>query len=197
MSKASTPTVRDLTRTIHYSRFHRNRSGQSIADIAQTDRVSEKTITESIRQIEVYNHMTAAEQINHGLGSLLLTSLPLASAALNDALVATDFVEVGKDKQGKPRTVEVPDRSTRLRAIENLTEIAKVIQPKAPPASTHVQVGVGINSGIKATGTFVSMEARMRQIREGMVSAPQLEAADTKQSYMEPVPERQIDGVNR
>lgn len=179
MGRTSLPVIRDLTRTIHYARYLKNRSGQSFAEIAESEKVSEKTVKESVKNFEVYQMMTAVEHVNHGLGSVVVEAIPLMRVAMNEALQATDEIEV-KDKDGNKTTKIIPDHSTRNRAMETINEIAKTIQPKAPGPSTHVQVGVGVNGngGIKASGSFVNMEARMRELREGIKAAPQLAGSE-------------------
>lgn len=178
MARSSSPVVRDLTRSIHYDRFLKNRNGQSFKEIAEAERVSEKTVRDSVKNVEIYQMRTAVEYANHNLGAIIVNATPLASDAINEALQATDEVEV-TDKDGKKTTKITPDHSTRLRAVETITEIAKAIQPKSPGPSTHVQVGVGVgaNAGIKATGSFVNMEARMRELRAGIKATPQLEGS--------------------
>lgn len=164
-------------------RFFRNRSGEDIATIAKNDKVSEKTVAESIRICEAYRTLSSAESINHSLGALVAEVLPEAQAAIKEALVATDQIEVEKDGKKELRTVA--DHGTRLRAFDRVVETARVIQPKVPSHPMHLQVGVGINPGRQASGSYLGMEDRMREIRTNLQTQPQLPAAEVEGEYIE------------
>ena len=180
----------DLSRSLHMTRFVRNRSGKTIEEIAKEDKVTERTVQESISVVREWQEMRSIETMNFGVSGVVISTLDKASKALNAALDATEeHVEFDPNK-GKNVTVEKPDHTIRLEAVEKVTELAKAIQPKSYSShQTHVQVGVGIQQKAQVSGHYVGMEDRLRSIREELKNKPQLEEKTIQQAALAKTPD--------
>lgn len=173
--------IRSLANSKHFDRWARNKSGESIEEIAKKDKVAEKAVATSLRTVDAYRSRNTAETANHAISGVVINVMQKLEAALVEALSANHETE----KDGK-KTNE-PDHSIRLKAVSEVREMAKVIQPKTPATQIGVSVGVGI-SDRKASGSYIGMEERMRDIRKEMKDRPKLAEAKVVQTQvLEPV----------
>lgn len=173
--------VGNLGRSVHWSRWFRQKNGETIEDIAKADRVQESAVKESLRQVEMFRGRHTSEHLNEQtIGVVMSLSDPLKHALL-EGLTATFEVKDGN------KTKHEPDHAVRMQAVEKVKELIKVVQPKTP-GGTHVQVGIGIRGGGGAadTGTaYIGMEERMRGIREKMSAKPLLEGRVVQTAVLE------------
>jgi len=151
-------------------RYHRNKQGESIEEIAKRDGVTEITVKDSIRKVEIFRSRRSVDLMNEDIAGIVIDSGKAVNNALQEALTAEN--EYQDSKTGEK--ISVPDHSIRLQAASEVREFAKVIQPKVGPHST-VNVGVGISGGRVATGSYIGMEDRLREIRKTRAEQPLLE----------------------
>lgn len=170
-------TTTALANSKHFDRYYRNKSGESIEDIAKKDGVREKAVKDSLLTVEAYRTRNTVESTNQAMSSVVLNLASRIEGAIAEALEAT----YESEKDGKK--IEEPDHTTRLKAVSEVREIAKVIQPKSGGPQIGINVGVGI-SDRKASGTYVGMEERMRDIRKTIKERPQLAEAKVVQTQV-------------
>jgi len=157
----------------HLSRFIRQKSGKTIEEIAAEDNVTVEQVKTSIRTVEFKQGYHTNEYLNQTLIGLILKASPAAQAALLDMLTATKKREIKNDR-GETVTVLEPDTDVIAKGLAEYRQIAAVAQPKAGH-QTNVKVGVGVGVGVnQASGSFVGMEDRMREIRQKMRDQPVL-----------------------
>jgi hypothetical protein len=159
----------------HLERALRVKSGETIPEIAKADGVSEKAVQKSLRIVNVNRARHSDEFLKEELIRIAMKLGPGTMTAVAGALEAT--YDVTKNDNGKEVTVQEPDHSTRLKAVEQFVEIAKAAQPKT---GGNINVGMGVNVGgtratPTATGSYVGMEDRLRAIRQEIAQRPQLE----------------------
>lgn len=169
--------VKSLANSKHFDRWTRNRAGESVAEIAVKDKVREEAVNHSLRTVNAYRSRNTVEAANHAMSGVVINVMDAVEKALMGALAASYETE----KDGKK--VQEPDHSTRMKAVSEARELAKVIQPKSPGTQIGVNVGVGIGDR-KATGIYVGMEERMRDIRKDMKERPQLAEAKVVQTQV-------------
>lgn len=149
-----------LNSNLHTERFLRSTSGETIADIAKDQGVTEKAILRSIADVKLYRSRNTHENVNQAISAVILSVAKELQNAVSQALKATFDVKDGD------KTVKEADHSTRLRAAAEIRQLAQVVQPKSSP-STNVSVGVGVTQQTRvASGGYVGMEDRLRQIRQ-------------------------------
>lgn len=160
-----------LSSGVHFDRWIRvNRTGESIGDVARKDKVSVDAVKRSIASVELFKGRNTVEAVNQELIDVVRKCSPAMQGAIIEALGAT--IEY---KQGETITTE-PDNSMRMLAVERLTELAKVVQPKGGGTSVNVGVGVVANANASA-GPYVGMEERLSEIRKQIATAPVLEGS--------------------
>jgi tetrahydromethanopterin S-methyltransferase subunit H len=169
MARAST----SLGNPKHLSRFIRQKAGKTIQEIALEDHVTEDVVKNSIRNVEFKQGYHTNEYLNQTLIGMFIKLAPTAQVAMLQALAAGTNRESTND-HGEKITIFEPDHDTRLKAVAELRQIAAVAQPKAGH-QTNVKVGVGVGVGVnQASGSFVGMEDRMRELRQKMKDQPVL-----------------------
>jgi hypothetical protein len=159
MASSARKKLASLNIPVHFERFQRMKEGETIESIAEADGVTEQVVRRSIATARLYRERNTADQANQAIVSVLLDEVTSLKRTLHDALNA----EVVYEKGGK--TVKEPDHSTRVNAGRLYKDLAQTVQPKSDN-STKIQVGVGINQGRVATGAYVGMEDRLREIRQ-------------------------------
>jgi hypothetical protein len=147
---------------IALDRYYRNKAGESIEAIALKDKVSETTVKQSIRAVEVYRQRNSVDASNETLISTILASGPALRKTLLEALSAQS-IEVS-EQDGKKIVTKRPNHDVRLRAVSEVTKMAVAVQPKSNGPSTHVQVGVAIPGARSTGGIYVGMEERLSNI---------------------------------
>jgi hypothetical protein len=162
MPRGNSRQYRALTSSsIHFDRHALNKSGKSIEEIAVMEGVKPEAIRRSIETVEMYRHRNTADTMNQSLISVVQRLETKILGALERGLNAvTDVHSNGKvEKQ--------PDHAIQIKAVAEVRQLAQVVQPKASP-QVNVGVGVGINSQPTrvATGSYVGMEDRLREIRK-------------------------------
>lgn len=169
MPKKKAPVYSALSSAIHSGRFFRNKHGESIEEIAAAEGVSVKAVKRSIESVNLYRSRNTHEQVNTILSHVVLEVGNQVRQALNEALGATFVVKDGD------KTVHEPDHNTRMKAVGEVRQIAQVVQPKSGP-STNVTVGVGVTQQTRvASGGYIGMEDRLRQIRQDRLNKPEIE----------------------
>lgn len=165
----------------HLSRFIRSRAGKTIEEIAAEDRVSIESVKNSIQSVEFKQGYHTNEYLQTSLIGVILKLAPAAQSALLEAMTATVNRD-SKNELGEKMVIKEPDHEIRLKAISEFQKIAVAAQPRAGH-QTNVKVGVGIGlaGGAQASGSFVGMEERMRDIRQVRKAQPEL-AASTVQA---------------
>ena len=155
--------------SVHFNRYFRNKSGKSIEEIAREEDVTERIVRKSVQTVEMFRQQHTAEHLNEIVIGMLLNRAQDIDAALQQAANAVEEIEV--ERNGKTTTVKIPDHATRLEAVDKYTELAKTVQPKVGPS---IKVGVGIQTQV-ASGPYVGMEDRLREIRKKRQEQPQIE----------------------
>src|SRR5208282_4493280 len=167
----------------HMERALRVKSGETVAEIAKTDGVTEKAVEKSLRIIRVNRARHSEEFLKEELIRIAMQLGPGTVNAVAGALEAT--YDVTKNDNGKEVTVQEPDHSTRLKAVEQFVEIAKAAQPKT---GGNINVGMGVNVNRptrQATGTYVGMEDRLRDITKEIEQQPLLEGHTVQMTTLE------------
>ena len=157
----------------HLSRFIRNRAGKTVEEIATEDGITVDRVKDSIRAVEFKQGYHTNEFLTQTLIGLILKASPDAQASLLDALTATKSRKA-KNERGEDIVISEPDQETRKWALSEYRQLAAVAQPK-PGHQTNVKVGVGVGVGVnQASGSYVGMEDRMRELRQRMKDQPLL-----------------------
>jgi len=130
----------------------------TIEDIAVQDHVSVDTVRTSIKAVEIRKQLCSIHEVETAEAQLLLDTIPLQQKALTEALVATQIV-MGT----KGRVKEVPDHTTRMRAVDVLTQKSASLRPQMKIAPT---TQVNVNTGNQTLVNGIAYEDRMRQIQE-------------------------------
>jgi hypothetical protein len=173
---ASTRAASSLGSPKHLSRFIRQKSGKTIEEIAAEDGVTIEQVKVSIRAVEFKQGYHTNEYLQQNLIGVVLKLAPATQSALLDALTAGTTRESTNDRGEKIEIFE-PDHDTRLKAVSEVRQIAAVASPKAGN-QTNVKVGVGLALGAgQASGSYIGMEERMREIRQKMKDQPVLTAS--------------------
>jgi hypothetical protein len=176
----------------HLERALRVKSGETIAEIAQRDGVTEKAVQKSLRIVNVNRARHSDEFLKESLIGIVMSLGPETRSAVAGALGAT--YDVTKQENGKDVIVQEPDHSTRLKAVEQFVEIAKAAQPKGGPSiNVGMGVQVGQGRGVAASGAYIGMEDRLKAIRQEIAQRPQLEERTVTTAVLE-APGGIIDG---
>lgn len=155
------------------SRFIRSKNGKTAEEIAAEDGVTLEVVKKSVLDVEVKQGLHTTEFVQQFLNGLVIKLAPRVQVALLEALESENIREAKNDR-GETLVIKEPNHDTRLRAVSEYQKIAAVAQPK-PGHQTNVKVGVGVGVGVnQASGSFVGMEDRMREIRQRMKDQPVL-----------------------
>lgn len=162
-----------------YLRHRAYKAGVSIPEIATTENTTEEEIEESILLVRIDNAKFSPDEAGLAVRKLLFQKFPKVSAAMDEALSAT--TQVGKkiqlvDKEtGETETIEdfqtIPDHTSRMRAVDAMTKILSVVQPKDPQIQitdnrqVNSQTNI-LNAGVGATGTAGSLGPGMNSPEE-------------------------------
>lgn len=144
-------------------------------EIAVEDKVTVEVVKNSIKTVEFKQGYHTNEYLQQNLIGLVLRLAPAAQVALHEALAAATTRETTNDR-GERVVIKEPDHDTRLKAVSEFQKIAVAAQPK-PGHTTNLKVGVGVGVGVgggQASGTYVGMEDRMRELRQKMKDQPVL-----------------------
>jgi hypothetical protein len=164
----------------HLSRFIRQKSGKTIEEIAAEDGVSIEVVKTSIRNVEFKQGYHTNEYLQQNLIGVVLKLAPAAQSALLEALASGTNREA-TNAEGEKITIFEPDHDTRLKAVAEVRQIAAVASPRAGhQTNVKVGVGVGLVGGGQASGSYVGMEERMREIRQARRDHPALPEATVK-----------------
>jgi hypothetical protein len=152
---------------LHFKRYFMHKHGMPIEDIASHSQVSKKTIETSIRAVEMYISMHQIDQVRLTQAKMVVNLSKKQEKALSEALEA--MVEE-TDENGKVQ--KTPDHTIRLKAVSEVREIAKNVEPPPPPSKTiieghktQVNIGASQTSGIALAGTR-DFEQQLRDIQE-------------------------------
>jgi hypothetical protein len=157
----------------HLSRFIRQKAGKTIEEIAAEDGVTPEVVKVSIRNVEFKQGYHTNEYLQQNLIGVVLKLAPATQGALLEALTAGTNRTSTNDR-GEEITIFEPDHDTRLKAVAEVRQIAGVASPRAAN-QTNVKVGVGVGLGVnQASGSYVGMEDRMRELRQRMKDQPLL-----------------------
>lgn len=163
----------------HLSRFIRNRAGKTVEEIAEEDGITVDRVKDSIRTVEFKQGYHTNEYLNQNLIGIILKASPAAQDALLKLLTATKSRDV-KNERGEVMTVVEPDTDAIAKGLAEYRQIAAVAQPKAGH-QTNVKVGVGLNVAAgQASGSYVGLEDRMREIRQRRIEQPVLESSNVQ-----------------
>jgi hypothetical protein len=157
----------------HLSRFIRQKSGKTIEEIAAEDGVSVEQVKTSIRAVEFKQGYHTNEYLTQTLIGIILKASPAAQDSLLAMLTATKSRQATNDR-GEAITIVEPDTDVIAKGLAEYRQIAVAAQPKAAH-QTNVKVGVGVGVGVnQASGSYVGMEDRMRELRQKMKDQPAL-----------------------
>jgi hypothetical protein len=182
-----------IANTKHFVRWTRNRAGESVEEIAKKDGVGEEAVRKSLRSVEEYKARNTVDTANHAISGVVINVMQHVEKALIEGLSASYEVTKTDENTKQEKTVKEPDHAMRLKAVAEAREMAKVIQPKGQGQSIGIQVGVGIGDR-KATGNYVGMEERMRDIRKEINERPLLAEKVVQTQVLEANPGDIIEG---
>lgn len=148
-------------------------------EIAEEDGITVDRVKDSIRTVEFKQGYHTNEYLNQNLIGIILKASPAAQDALLKLLTATKSRDV-KNERGEVMTVVEPDTDAIAKGLAEYRQIAAVAQPKAGH-QTNVKVGVGLNVAAgQASGSYVGLEDRMREIRQRRIEQPVLESSNVQ-----------------
>jgi hypothetical protein len=165
-------------------RYERNKAGESIADIAKADGVSENSVQQSIRSVQLFRSKHTHEYANQAISAIVIDTAGHVKKSLVNGLTATT-TETISDKNGNTRKVKKPDVSAQMRAVSEYQKLASTIQPKGGGTNVNVGVGVGVNQTRVATGSYIGMEDRLRKIMQQQKQQPIVEGTTLTQATLE------------
>lgn len=169
MPKRNTPNYGALNSPVHFRRYDLLKSGKDIKEIAELERVGEGAIRRSIEAVKLYTTRNTHDNMNQGLISVIMELKNDIRDALREALGATIEIKDGD------KTVHEPDHNTQLKAVAEVRQIAQVVQPRTGP-TTNIGIGINNQPTRVASGGYVGMEDRLREIRQQRQQQPLLEA---------------------
>jgi len=184
---AGSPEI-SLANRKHLDRFILHKGGKTIDEIAAEEDVRPETIRASVRKVEIAQGYYNQEFLNQSLISLVLNATPAAQKALMAALSA-QTVRTAKNKAGEEILIKEPDYDTQAKGLAEFREIAKAAQPK-PSHQTKIAVGVGVGVNAQASGSYVGMEDRMREIKQRRLTQV---VDDTRRAPVLDVPLKALD----
>jgi hypothetical protein len=163
---------------LDHHRYWANRAGQSVAELATSEKVTEEVVAASLLRVRNDNERYSSLGAGVEVRKLLFQSLPKIRLAIDEALGATRLegkeVIIFDRETGKAETtkepVERPDHDTRLRAIDGVRTLLSVVQPKDPAvqivsnSQTNILNQAALPAGEGHTG-LTSPEAVIRMIQ--------------------------------
>jgi hypothetical protein len=167
----------------HLERALRVKGGYTVAEIAKQDGVSEQAVQKSLRIVNINRARHSDEFLKEEFVRIAMLLGPGTAQAVAGALNAT--YDVTRTEDGQEIVSQEPDYTTRLQAVDRVVEIAKVALPKGGP-SINVGMGVNVNHPTRqATGTYVGMEDRLRDITKNIEHQPLLEGRTVQMTTLE------------
>lgn len=156
---------------IHLQRYLRAKIGLTPEEIAKEHKVSVQAVKASIARIDSYRALHTLDFANEGIVGLLIDVLPDTKSALVRGMKAKKRVTVGN------RTELVDDILMQQKAVENVKELAMVIQPKGGKP-----VNVQVSANANAQSAVVShSETRVMGMEENLRAISQRVEAETRQ----------------
>src|SRR5580693_1466229 len=95
---------------------HDDGKGDSIAEIARSEGVSEKAVENSIKQIKRRRQVNSLDTVNTEVHGMLLGNMADVSKTLKRQLNAKNYVE-RRRADDSSELVAVPDNETQLKAV--------------------------------------------------------------------------------
>lgn len=135
-----------------------------VAAIAKSENVSEKTVRDSIAQVELHRKRNTSYEMDIALRSVIIESVPQVKDTLHGLLTAQELVEQKDSKTGKIKVVKMEDKTTRIEAVRLVTSLAATLMPKVPTFQNNV------TATAQAAATTVTAsetnEERFRRLQE-------------------------------
>ena len=153
---------RGKTDARHLVRYLKSKAGVDPKDIAKSEHVSLKTVTDSIKEIERYENQNSEGQLQLAVRDLVISTIPQAKETINGLLTATELVLKKNLKTGQDEHVRVEDKTTRLEGARLMKDLIIGLQPKGPA----VAVQVNQNNQTANIGNAETTEERMRRLRQ-------------------------------
>jgi hypothetical protein len=136
---------------------------ERIAAIAKTERVTESTVRESIRQIETYRSLNQKDMVDLRFNEYMMAVIPEAQRSMLGLLTATELVEVIDPKTNRKKIIKQEDKTTRLEANRIVKEMVAATQPKGPIAEVKVTNTTQI-ANLSGAETTEERLARLRKM---------------------------------
>jgi hypothetical protein len=147
----------------HLSRWLKEQAGMEIKAIAAQERVSEKTVRESIAQVELHRKRNTGYEMDLALRNVVIDSAPVVKDTLHGLLTATELVEQKDHKTGNIKIVKQEDKITRIEAVRLVTSLAATMQPKVPTIQNNVSATAQAATTVTASETN---EERFRRLQD-------------------------------
>jgi hypothetical protein len=145
----------------HLMRYLQSKAGSNPEDIAKSERVSVKTVRDSIREMERYESMNSEGQVTLAVRNLILSTMPKVAETIDGLLSATNTVERKNSRTGLMDYVGEPDKITRLEALKVFRGFVETTQPKVPQVVTNVNQ----TNQTAVLSSAETPEERMRRLR--------------------------------
>ena len=181
--------------------YRAHRSGQSSDAICAAARITPAALTAALARVLADNERYSSEEAILSVRRAFFQHLPAADRAIDEALRATqpqlrhrivqqrvqDPEDGGwlEQEQEVAETIDVPDHTTRLRAIDTSIKLLGVVQPREPVTQVNLNTQTNIlnqgqQPGQLGPGDAHSPEAvirmvvaeRQRQLTAGGASGP-------------------------
>jgi hypothetical protein len=146
----------------HLSRWLKEQAGMEIKAIAAQEHVSEKTVRESIAQVELHRKKNTSFEMDLALRNVIIDSAPVMKDTLHGLLTATEMVEQKDHKTGNIKIVKQEDKITRIEAVRLVTSLAATMQPKVPTVQNNVSATAQVAATVTASETN---EERFRRLQ--------------------------------
>lgn len=144
-------------------RYLKSKANISVEDIAKADRVTVKTVKESIRDMEAFETLNSEGQISLVVRDMIRITIPIVTETLHGLLGATNTVERKNPKTGQVEYVGEPDKITRTEAVKVFKGLYESTLPKAP--GVNVQVSQQNHNQTAVLSSAETTEERMRRLK--------------------------------
>lgn len=177
-----------------YRRYWAVGGGQSLAAIAKAESVEESEIEASLLRVRTDIEQFSATSASTLLRKMIFRRLEQVDAAVVEALGATKLegrkVVLINEETGKVTrledTYERPDHDTRLRAMDSVTRMLAVVQPRDPAVqiTSNSQTNIlnqapqlpsgapGLGQGLASPEAVIRNVVAMRQLALAAPAAP-------------------------
>lgn len=161
-----------LNQARHYMRYLRKERGETTAQIANSEGVSQKAIEKSIRQVEIQRGLYTQQNLNASMVGMLMGNLGHVDLTLKRMFKAKDYMEQ-KNPDGSIQFIPVDDKATQLKAMEVFGKFLDSMQPRS--AGVNVKVQQNNANQANATGGKVGgYEDMLRGILDNVQNFNQL-----------------------